>query len=87
MPFVISVPEESAPVTPWSHRINPILAKKVEATLDRYLVAGLFQHPTYQYSIPLMVIPKTFGGVRIPVNCKKPNKICNLIQLPIPRVE
>ena len=37
MPFVISAPEGSAPVTSRPHRSNPILAKEVEATLDQYL--------------------------------------------------
>ena len=55
MPFVISVPKGSAPVTSRPHRINPILAKEVEATLDQYLAAGLIQHPTSPYSSPLVV--------------------------------
>ena len=32
MPFEISVPEGSAPVTSRPHRINPILAKEADAT-------------------------------------------------------
>ena len=36
LPFEILVPEGSAPVTSRPHRINPILAKEVEATLNRY---------------------------------------------------
>jgi len=37
MPFEISVPEGSAPVTSRPHRLNPILAKEVDATLNQYL--------------------------------------------------
>ena len=35
MPFQITVPEGSAPVTSQPHRINPILAKEVDATLNQ----------------------------------------------------
>ena len=87
MPFEISVPEGSAPVTSRPHRINPILAKEVDATLNRYLAAGLIQHSTSLYSSPLVVIPKKSGGVRITVHYKKLNQISKLSQLPIPRVD
>ena len=86
-PFEISVPEGSAPVTSLPHRINPFLAKEVDATLNQYLTAGLIQHSTSPYSSPLVVIPKKSGGVRITVNYKKLNQISKLSQLPIPRVD
>ena len=41
MPFKISVPPHSEPVTSRPYRINPILAKKADAVLDQYLAAGL----------------------------------------------
>ena len=71
MTFEISAPEGSTPVTPRPHRINPILAKEVDATLNQYLAAGLIQHSTSPYSSPLVAIPKKSGGVRITVNYKK----------------
>ena len=37
LPFEILIPEDSAPVTSRPHRINPILAKEVDATLSQYL--------------------------------------------------
>ena len=58
MPFEVSVPEGSAPVTSRPHRINPILAKEVDATLNQYLAAGLIQHSTPPYSSPLVIISK-----------------------------
>ena len=61
MPFKISVPVGSAPVTSRPHRINLILAKEVDATLNQFLAAGLIQHSTSPYSSPLVVIPKKFG--------------------------
>ena len=87
IPFEISVPESSAPVTCRPQRINPALAKEVEATINHYLAAELIQHSTSPYSSPLVVIPKTSGGLRITVNCKKLNQISTLSQLPIPRVD
>ena len=74
MPFESSVPEGSAPVTSRPHRLNPILAKEVDATLNQYLAPGLIQHSTSPYSSPLVVIPKNSGGVRITVNYKKLNQ-------------
>ena len=50
MPFEISVQEGSAPVTFRPQRINPILVKEVDATLNQYLAAGLIQHSTSPYS-------------------------------------
>ena len=87
MPFEISVPESSAPVTSRPHRINPILAKEVGATLNQYLAAGRIQHSTSLYSRRLVVVPKKSGGVRITVNYKKLNQISKLSQLPIPPVD
>ena len=87
MPFEISVPEGSAPVTSRPHRINPILAEVVDATLNQYLVVGLIQHSTSLYSSPLMVIPKKSRGARITVNYRKLNQISKLSQLPIPCVD
>ena len=87
MPFEILVPEGSAPVTSRPHRINPILAKEVDATLYQYLAAGLIRHSALPYSSPLVVIPKKSGGVRIPVNYKKPNQNSKLGQLPILRLD
>ena len=77
-PFEISVPEGSAPVTSRSHRIDPIQAKEVDATLNQNLAAGLIQHSTSPYSSPLVVISKKSGGVRITVNYKKLNQISKL---------
>ena len=87
MTFVITVPDGNAPVTSRPHRINPIVAKEVVATLIQYLVASLIQHLASPYSSPLVVIPKKSGGVRITVNYKKLNQISRLSQLPISRVD
>ena len=87
MPFEILVPEGSAPVTSRPHRINPILAKEVDAALNQYLATGLIQHSISPYSSALVLVSKKSGGVRITVNCKKLKQIRKLSQLPIPRVD
>ena len=71
IPFKISVQPDIAPVTSCSYRINPILAKKVDAVLDHYLSAGLIQLSISPYSSPMVVIPKKHGTVRITVNYKR----------------
>ena len=87
MPFEISAPEGSSTVISRPHRLNPILAEEMGATLNQYLSAGLIQHSTSPYSSPLVVIPETSGGVRIIMNYKKLNQISKFSQLPIPRVD
>ena len=86
MPFEISAPEGSAPVTSRPHGINLTLSKEVDATLNQHLAAGLIQHSTSPHSSPLVVIPNKPGGVRITVKYKELNQISKLSQLPIPRV-
>ena len=76
--FEISVQEGSAPVTARRHRINPMLAREVDTTLNQYLAAGQIQHSTSPYSSPLVVIPMKSGGVRIFVNYKKLDQISKL---------
>ena len=68
MPFEISVPEGSALAISRSHRLNLILTKEVDATLNHYLASGLIQHSISLYLSPLVVIPKKSGGVKITVN-------------------
>ena len=87
MPFEISVPEDSAPVTSRSHRLIPILPKEGDATLNQYLAAGLIQHSISPFSCPPVVIPNKSGGVRITVNYNKLNQLSKLSQLPIPCVD
>lgn len=87
LPFKITVPPDSAPVTSKPYRMNPLVAKRVDAVLDEYLAAGLIQHSNSPYSSPIVVIPKKSGGIRITINYRKLHRISSLGQLPIPRVE
>ena len=59
----------------------------MEVTLNQCLAARLIQHSTSTYSSPLVVIPKTSGGLKITVNYLKLNQISKLSQLPIPPVD
>ena len=61
------------------------MAKEVAATVSQYLAAGLIQHSNSPCSIPLVVISKTSGRVRITVNYKKLNQISSLSQVLTPR--
>ena len=63
------------------------MAEVIDATLNQYIAAGLVQHSTPPYSIPLVVVQKKSGGARITVNYKKLNQNSSLSQLPIPRVD
>ena len=85
LPFDISVPPYSSPVTSQPYRINPPTAKTVDAVLDKFLPAGLIQHSTSPWASPVVVIPTKSGDIRITVNYKKLNKLSIIGQLPIPR--
>ena len=87
IPFEISVPPNSSPVTSRPYRINPPTVKKVDAVLDKFLAAGLIQHSTSPWASPVVVIAQKSGDTRITVSYKKPNKLSILGQLPIPRVD
>ena len=67
MPLEVSVPEDSDLVISRLHRVNSVLVKEMDATLNQYLAAGLAPHSTSPYSSPLVVTPKTSGVVRITV--------------------
>ena len=71
LPFEISVPPDSSPVTSRPYRVNPLVAKQVDTILDKYLAAGLLQHSTLPYASPVVIIPKKSGGIRLTINYKK----------------
>ena len=64
-----------------------MLSKQADAILDSYLAAGLIQHSTSPWSSPLVCVPKKSGGIRITVNYQKLNKVTDIPQIAIPRVD
>ena len=85
--FGIKVPHGTQPIQSRPYRLNPVLSKQVDAILDSYLAAGLIQHSTSPWSSPLVGVPKTSGGIRITVNYQKLNKVTEIPQIAIPRVD
>ena len=86
-PFEIKVPPGTQPIQSRLYRLNPVLPKQVDAILDSYLAAGLIQHYTSPWSSPLVCVLKTSGGIRITVNYQKLNKVTEIPQIAIPRVD
>ena len=86
-PFEIKVPPGTQPIQSRPYRLNPVLSKQVDAILDSYLAAGLIQHSTSPWSRPLACVPKKSGGIRITVNYQKLNKVIEIPQIAIPRVD
>ena len=64
-----------------------MLSKQEDAILDSYLAVGLVQHSTSPWSSPLVCVPKKSGGIRITVNYQKLNKVTEIPQITIPRVD
>ena len=85
--FEIKVPPGTQPIQSRPYRLNTVLYKQVDAILDSYLAAGLIQHSTSPWSSPLVCVPKTSGGIRITVNYQKLNKVTEIPQIAIPRVD
>ena len=86
-PFEIKVPPGTQPIQSRPYRLNPVLSKQADAILDSYLAAGLIQHSTSPWSSPLVCVPKKSGGIRITVNYQKLNKVTEIPQIAIPRVD
>ena len=86
-PFEIKVPFGTQPIQSRPYRLNPVLSKQADAILDSYLAAGLIQHSTSPRSSPLVCVPKKSGGIRITVNYQKFNKVTEIPQIAIPRVD
>ena len=86
-PFEIKVPPGTQPIQSHPYRLNPILSNQVDAVLDSYLAAGLIQHSTSPWSIPLVCVPKKSDGIRITINYQKLNKVTEIPQITMPRVD
>ena len=86
-PFEIKGPPGTHPIQSRPYRLNPVLSKQVDAILDSYLAAGLIQHSTSPWSSPLVCVSKKSGGIRITVNYQKLNKVTEIPQIAIPRVD
>ena len=86
-PFENKVPPGTQPIQSRPYKLNPVLSKQADAILDSYLAAGLIQHSTPPWSSPLVCVPKKSGGIRITVNYRKLNKVTEIPQIAIPRVD
>ena len=86
-PFEIKVPPGTQPIQSRPYRLNPVLSELVDAMLDFYLAAGLIHHSTSPWSSPLVCVPKKSGGIRLTVNFQKLNKVTEIPQIAIPRVD
>ena len=85
--FEIKVPPGTQPIQSRPYRLNPVLSKQADAILNSYLAAGLIQHSTSPWSSPLVGVPKKSVGIRITVNYQKLNKVTEIPQIAIPRVD
>ena len=86
-PFEIKVLPGTQPIQSRPSRLNLVLSKQADAILDSYLAAGFIQHSTSPWSSPLVYVPKKSGGIRITVNYQKLNKVTEIPQISIPRVD
>ena len=81
------MPPGTQPIQSRPYRLNPVLSKQVDAILDSYLAAGLIQHSTSPWLSPLVCVPKKSSSIRTTVNYQKLNKVTEISQIAIPRVD
>ena len=86
-PFEIKAPPGTQPIQSRPYRLTPVLSKQVDAIMDSYLASGLIQYSTSPWSSPLVCVPKKLGGIRITVNYQEMNKVTEIPQIAIPRVD
>ena len=86
-PFETKVPPGTQPIQSRPYRLNPVLSKQADVILGSYLAAGLIQYSKSPWSSPLMCVPKKSGDLRSTVNYQKLNKITEIPQIAIPRVD
>ena len=72
LPFEISVPPDSSPVTSRPYRVNALVAKQNATILDECLATGLIQHSTSLCASPVVLIPKNLGEIRLTINFPYP---------------
>lgn len=65
LPLVIRTPEDAQTTSRRPYRTNPVLTKKVDATIDSYMAAGFIQQSTSPSSCPVAVVSKKNGEIRI----------------------
>ena len=86
-PFEIKVPPGTQPIQSRPYRLNPVLSQLADAILDSYLAADLIQHSTSPWSSPLVCVPKKSDDIRTTVNYQKLNRVTEIPQIAIPRVD
>ena len=86
-PLEIKVPPGTQSIQSRPYRLNPVLSKQADAILDYYLAADLIQHSTSPWSSPLVCVRKKSGGIRITLHYQKLNKVTEIPQIAIPRVD
>ena len=86
-PLEIKVPPGTQSIQSRPYRLNPVLSKQADAILDSYLAADLIQHSTSPWSSPLVCVRKKSGGIRITLHYQKLNKVTEIPQIAIPRVD
>ena len=70
------------------YRHSPVLAAKVQAEIDKLVLAGDSKKTVYSnWSSPLVVIMKANGSIRLTCNYKKVNEQSVIPVMPLPTVE
>lgn len=87
LPYEITDQAGVSSISSRPFRTNSILTKKVNSTLDSYLGAGLIQHSSFPWALPLVVVPERDGIIRIAVNYEGLNHVTVVKKNLLPRTD
>ena len=75
------------PIKQHAYRCNPIKLRQVNKEIDYMLENDIIQHSSSPWSSPIILIPKSTGGVRLCNNFKKINALSKTDSYPLPRID
>ena len=70
-----------------SYRYNPVVAREVDSSIEKYLKAAIMRRSQSPYTAPVVVVLKKNGGVRITCDYRRLNEATVIPQTPIPRID
>ena len=87
-PFKIKLKEDAkTPIVSRSYRYNPVVARKVDLIIEKYLKSGIIRRSQSPYAAPIVVVLKKNGGIRTICDYRRLNEATVIPQTPIPRID
>lgn len=66
---------DHAPIFAYPYRYNPILTDKIKEIINRWLTQGVIEKSTSDWRLPIVVVKKSNGSLRLCLDARKLNAI------------